>query len=393
MKIAQIVCSFPPYPGGMGQSAWRLGEILSQEHQVTTFTLSNQIKDKPEKNPKQKIIYLKPWLRLGHGALPVSLLFSLKKFDCIYLHYPFFGGAEIVKLFLLFFPKKKLVIHYHMDTPQLSPWKNFLAKISLLSKKFLFNRATKILVASLDYANSGQLTNYLNKPSNKIIELPFGIDTEIFKPRMSKNHPSPFLSQAIQFVRHITRRVIKKGGHQLLFVGGLDKAHYFKGLKNLLQALSGLKKKNWQLDIIGDGDLKKYYQKLAIELGIDRQIKFRGRVSEDKLIAYYQNADILILPSINSHEAFGLVLIEAMACGLPVIASDLPGVRSVFNHQQEGLLVRPGQVADLQAKIKFLLDNEDKRQAMSIASRQLVLKKYQQNMIADRLLDEFSNLS
>ncbi len=391
MKIAQLVCSFPPYPGGMGQSAWRIGEILSEEHEVTTYTLTNQKIKNQEISNKQKIVYLKPLLRSGHGGLPFSLLFSLNKFDVIYLHYPFFGVSEILKLFLFFNPKKKLLIHYHMDTPKLSFFKKILALADNISKNLLFKKADKIFISSLDYAKSSKLSKYL-LDNNKIKEIPFGIDLEIFKPKISHNHPTPLLQKATEFVKHITRRIIKKDGHQLLFVGGLDKAHYFKGLNNLLQALALIKESNWTLDIIGDGNLKKYYQNIASELNIEKKVKFRGRISQENLVRHYQSADILILPSINSHEAFGLVLIEALACGLPVIASDLPGVRGVFNDKNEGLLVKTANILDLQEKINYLIKNENLRQEMSIKARQLALKKYDQNIIADKILDEFSNL-
>ncbi len=392
MKIAQLVCSFPPYPGGMGQSAWRIGEILSQEHSVTTFTLSNQKIKNYEISNNQKIVYLRPLIRSGHGGLPFSLLFSLNKFDIIYLHYPFFGVSEILKLFLIFKPKKKVVIHYHMDTPKLSFFKKILALPDNISKNILFKKSDKIFISSLDYARSSNLSKYLLEKKNKIKEIPFGIDLEIFKPKISHEHPTPLLQKATEFVRHVTRRIIKKDGHQLLFVGGLDKAHYFKGLNKLFQALAFIKEKNWTLDIIGNGNLKKYYQNIANELNIEKKVKFRGRVSQENLIRHYQSSDILILPSINSHEAFGLVLIEALACGLPVIASDLPGVRGVFDDKKEGLLVKTANILDLKEKINYLLKNEEIRQEMSIKARQLTLKKYDQNIIADKILDEFSNL-
>jgi len=392
MKIAQLVCSFPPYPGGMGQSAWRIGEILSQEHSVSTFTLSNQKIKNQEISNKQKIFYLKPLIRSGHGGLPFSLLFSLKKFDLIYLHYPFFGVSELLKIFLIFSKNKKLVIHYHMDTPKLSSFHKLLALPANISKNYLFKKADKIMVSSLDYARSGMLAKYLNDNGNKVVEIPFGIDIEIFKPKINHKNPSPLLQKATRFVNHITRRIIKKGNHQFLFVGGLDKAHYFKGLNNLLQALALLKDKNWTLDIIGDGDLKKHYESIASELNIEKKVKFRGRVSQDDLISHYQSADTLILPSINSHEAFGLVLIEALACGLPVIASDLPGVRGVFEDKKQGLLIKRNNILDLQEKINYLLEDEETRQDMSIEARKLAVKKYDQNLIADKILDEFSNL-
>ena len=93
MKIAQIVCVYPPYPGGIGQSAKRFGEILALDNEVITFTLLPQAEFI---QTRDDVKYLNPLLRHGHGGMPFSLLFSLRKFDCIYLHYPFFGAAEIV---------------------------------------------------------------------------------------------------------------------------------------------------------------------------------------------------------------------------------------------------------------------------------------------------------
>ena len=94
----------------------------------------------------------------------------------------------------------------------------------------------------------------------------------------------------------------------------------------------------------------------------------------------------------SGHEAFGLVLIEALACGLPVIASDLPGVRGVFEDKKQGLLIKRNNILDLQEKINYLLEDEETRQDMSIEARKLAVKKYDQNLIADKILDEFSNL-
>jgi hypothetical protein len=104
MKIASIVCAYPPYAGGMGNSAKQINELLSDKHEIKTFTPYTT----------------KAFLRYGHGAFFPQLLWQLKKFDYIYLHYPFFGTAEIVWLFKIFHKKQKLIIHYHMDVKGLS---------------------------------------------------------------------------------------------------------------------------------------------------------------------------------------------------------------------------------------------------------------------------------
>lgn len=391
MKIAQIVCAFPPYAGGIGQSAYRLGEILSQEHQVKTFTLIPPTEKKP-KSPtgEQKVLFLDPILRFGHGALPLFLPFRLLKFDIIYLHYPFFGADALILLLKLIKPKQKLIIHYHMDTPALPGLKKFLSLPSRAIRNKLLTKADKIIVSSRDYAENGNLAKIAKKQRAKIRAIPFGIETDSFKPKI-KEQDGALLKQASNIVSYVTRHFIKKGGHSLLFVGGLDEAHYFKGLSVLLKAISNCDV-SLQLNIIGEGELRSQYEKQVLQLGLNKKVKFLGRVSEEELIREYQNADLLILPSINSHEAFGLVLIEAMACGLPVIASDLPGVRSVFEDKKQGLLCRPGDVQDLREKICTLTKDEELRQKMAIAARHLAEEKYAWEKVADRILDEFSNL-
>ena len=389
MKIAQIVCAFPPYAGGIGQSAYRFGEILSREHQVSTFTLAPT----DEKNIQaplgaQKIIFLHPRLRLGHGALPVFLPFRLFSYDAIYFHYPFFGADALIWLLGCLKKKQRLIIHYHMDTPSLPGNKKFLALPSRLLFSRLMKRAEKIIVSSRDYAENSRLAGIAKLYPEKIKVVPFGVETNIFRPKVIKTD-NALANRAAAIVNFVTRHFIKRGGHTLLFVGGLDQAHYFKGLDILLQALR-MVTVPVNLNIIGDGDLRPQYEKQAAALGLKRQVNFLGRVSEETLIGQYQEADLLVLPSTNAHEAFGLVLIEAMACGLPVIASNLPGVRSVFIDGQQGLICIPGDSRDLAQKISLLAQDEGRRQEMSRAARALVEDKYAWEKIADRILDEFS---
>lgn len=389
MKIAQIVCSFPPYTGGIGQSAFRLGQILSHEHQVCTYTLAPE----DEKLPaaflgEQKIIYLQPHLRSGHGAFPFSLIFRLIPYDTIYLHYPFFGVDAIILLFCCLRPSQRLIIHYHMDTPSLLGIKKILSLPSHLYFNRLMKRAEKIIVSSRDYADHSRLAPIIALYPDKIKVVPFGIETDVFHPKIFKSD-STTDNKAAAIVNFVTRRFIKRGGHTLLFVGGLDSAHYFKGLSVLLKSMV-LVKNPITLHVVGDGDLRTQYENEAKAAGVDRHVRFLGRLNEEDLIRQYQQADMLVLPSINSHEAFGLVLIEAMSCGLPVIASNLPGVRSVFTDGKEGFIVEPNNVRDLAEKITFLSENEQRRQEMAQAARTLANEKYSWEKISDQILDEFS---
>ena len=385
MKIAQIVCAFPPYVGGIGQSAKRYGEILSSDHEVVTFTLAPRTE---EAISSDHVKYLKPIIRYGHGGLPFSLLKSLNKFDCLYLHYPFFGTTEIIWLYLLFNKKAKLIIHYHMDTQNLAWYLQPLAWPSRLIRHSLFKRANTIISGSLDYIQSSQISGFYKKYPDKFQEIPFGLDTNLFSPKLPENNHG-LIAKTKEIVNFVTKNFIKRGRVNLLFVGGLDSAHYFKGLAVLFEALIKLENKHWQLNIVGSGNLRPDYQKQVENLGLAKKIKFLGRLNDSELIKTYQDSDIFILPSINRHEAFGIVLTEAMACGLPVIASDLPGVRRVFRDGTDGLLAKAGDAKNLSEKIDSLISHENERLNMGKKARLYAVATYSWDQINDKLKQVF----
>jgi len=374
MKIANVVCAWPPYAGGIAGSAQQIEQILQKQHTVTTFS--------PQ--------HLKPWLRYGHGAWLPQLLWRLWAYDYIYLHYPFFGGAEMVWLFKLLFRRPKLIIHYHMDTTNLVGATKILSWPSRLILSSLLNQAEVVVSASFDYLKNSQIAFYYKKHPEKFREIPFGINLEKFQVKASERPTeNRLIKYAQEIITYVNDRLIKKNKKKLLFVGGLDQAHYFKGVEILIRALKQVKNSNWQLEIVGSGDQRSTYENLVASLNLTSKITFSGKLEEVYLIKAYQNADLFILPSINRHEAFGIVLIEALACGVPVIASDLPGVRSVFNKQQEGLLVKPGDLNDLSAKIDWILSNETRRHQMAINARRLALKKYDERLMAEKIISLF----
>ena len=358
MNIAQVVCTYFPYEGGMGNSAKNLFKTLSKNNTVFTFT--------PDYNPKKykkykNTFYLRPLLKYGNAALLPQLFYKLLKFDTIILHYPFFGTDIIVWLLKLIFKKKpKLIIHYHMDFINSSFLTKILSLPSVLIRYSLFKKADQITCASLDYIQNSNIKNIYQKYSHKFKEIPFKVDTKKFNIKNEKNNIN--------------------SNHTILFVGGLDRAHYFKGVDILLESCAKLENKNWNLKIIGNGDLKNYYKKLTKKLKIEKKVFFLDNIKNQDLPKNYQTASILVLPSINKCEAFGIVLLEAMSCGTPVIASRLPGVRKVFVDQQQGLLINPNDSEDLRKKITWILNNSKERKQMGLEARKLVEKKYGLNI-------------
>ncbi len=363
MNIAHIVCVFPPYKGGIGNVAYNFGKIAQKNgHSVTIFTPNyNNVTNDYNLN----IVRLNPVFKYGNGAFLPQLFFKLKKFNIVYLHYPFFGGAELVWLTKIFNKGKfKLIIHYHMDVNSISMITNILSVPSNLIFNSLFKKADIITSASIDYIKNSKLSKIYQKNKEKFYEVPFGVDTNKFFPLYKK---------VVQ--NHIN----------LLFVGGLDRAHYFKGIKVLFRAISYLNFNEWRLIVVGDGELKNDYVKLAKKLKILRNIKFLSGIDNEKLTEIYRNSDLFILSSINKNEAFGIVLLEAMSSGLPVIASDLPGVNSVFTNGKQGFFVEPGNEKDLTEKINRFINNRDELKEMGQNARNLVLTKYNWKKIENKL--------
>ena len=248
--------------------------------------------------------------------------------------------------------------------------KNILYKLLSLPeeliKRSLFKKADKIVCASIDYIENSDIKNLYRKNKDKFREIPFYVDTEKIFPREDLK---------------------KKDYKELMFAGGLDKAHYFKGVDVLIRSFSKVKtNKKIKLTITGDGELKEEYIKLSKSLKIEERVNFVGRLSFNELIKLYQRSDLLILPSINNNEAFGIVLIEAMACKTPVIASNLPGVRKVFKNNFSGLLIEPRNEEDLSNKIEEMINNESKTSEMGEKAYQLVIDKYDKKIIKTKTI-------
>lgn len=369
MKIAQVSATLPPYNGGTGNVCYHNSEELAKlGHNVTIFT-GKKSNLKGLNSNIISIKYLKPLFTIGNAPFVPQLL-KLKGFDVIHLHYPFFFGAEFVYLNSLFHGSK-YVITYHNDVVT-DGFQGLLFKIHKYTlMKLILGRAEKIFVTSVDYSKNSFLSEIYIKYPERIVEIPNGVDINKFNPNNNS---------------HIIRKKYDLESKKIvLFVGALDKPHFFKGVDILLESFKKINDPGYHLIIVGDGDLKKNFVEKANLLGIGSQVTFAGRVSDSDLPLFYAASDVIVLPSTTMGEAFGLVLVEAMATGKPVIASNLPGVRSVVNNGENGLLVVPGDLEDLSSKINEILSNEKISFEFGKAGRNKTEEKYNWINIAKRL--------
>lgn len=169
---------------------------------------------------------------------------------------------------------------------------------------------------------------------------------------------------------------IPAGRKVLLTVGRLVSSEPGKGVDAVIRVLPEVLKRvpDVLYVVIGEGDLKPLLQKLAQENAVQDHVLFAGQQTPENLRRYYSRADIYVMPS--RQEGFGLVFLEAMACGKPVIAGNFGGAMEIIQDGRTGFLVDPGNPEQLADRLVRLLDDERLREKMGAAGRQVVEERY-----------------
>jgi glycosyltransferase involved in cell wall biosynthesis len=373
LRIAHVTATFPPYQTGTGIVAFHnAAELARRGHELHVFTTSVVGAPREETIAGVHVHRLRPWFKYGNAVLLPQLADHLRDFDVIHLHLPFYGGSEAVWA-LAATSAIPLVTTHHQDVvlPGL-PGQVARLHDHLFGRK-LMAKAQFACFTSLDYANYSRFTQSVSRSAAlNVTELPNGVDVHRFSP----GPPDERLRRALDCA----------GCRLILFVGALDRPHYFKGVDRLLEATRLLAREDIFLAVVGSGDLRDAYRRRAAELGLSNRVVFPGYVADTLLPDYYRLADVTVLPSVTTGEAFGLVLLESLACATPVIASNLPGVRTVVADGVDGYLATPGDMVDLTTRLDHLLSLPDEaRRAMGAAGRHKVVAQYSWGRIGDLL--------
>lgn len=371
MRAYHITCQFRPYKSGISEAAYFYAcELQKHGHDITIITAQYDASEKKDEViDRIHIRRVKPLFSFGNAAFMPRLYNELRGSELIHVHYPFFGAAVIAALYAFFNKKVKVIMTYHMDTGGDFLRRSIFYLHRFLLLPFILSQVDQMIVTSTDYACHSFIRKWVSKNKDKVSEIGLGVD-----PLYEKSET------AIDIHNNFD---IKKGTPYYLFVGAMDTAHDFKGVDILLKAFSSVQ--GGQLILVGDGDKRKGYEQLARELGIERNVLFVGRVTDEELVALYTHCYATVLPSINRAEAFGIVLAQAMACSKPVIASDLPGVRTVVKDKSNGLLVKPAEVESLLLAIQYLLDNPLIAKEMGEQGRVMQRTTYSWNTIGQKL--------
>lgn len=378
-RVAIVVCAWPPMGGGIGNNAyyhlkWLIKSGVTAEAFTPDYGQKKEVSELP-------VNYLKTVLPLGKAGFMFGLLKELKRFDIIHLYYPFFGSDFIIWLFKKINPQKKLVLHYEMDPIGQGIMKIFFWLHIKLFLGAMINVSDRVGVLSFDHCKGSYLADFFEKQPDKFLEIPNGIEADFFSPGDKKED----LLVVNNFSVH---------DKIIIFVGGLDDQHFFKGVPVLLESFATVSNKHPEakLLVVGDGNLKLKFKELAKSLNLESKVSFVGWVNNDVLPDYYRLADIFVLPSTESTESFGIVVAEAQACGLPAVVSDWPGVRSTLADGQTGLLVRPKDARDLSDKLIQLLLDEDLCHSFGQAGRGRAAALYDWSELIKRIISLYEEL-
>jgi glycosyltransferase involved in cell wall biosynthesis len=280
--------------------------------------------------------------------------------DVLHLHAP--NPATLLALAALR-PRIPLVVTYHGDVVK----QKVRGMIMRPFEHMVFRRATVLLSDSPTYPGGSAV---LRRYQEKLAVLPLGIQVD------------SFLSPTPAARKHAQRLQEEYGEPLWLAVGRLI---YYKGLHNAIRALASVPGK---LMVIGHGPLESELKQLAEEVGVAGRIIWRGQVSEEELVGAYHAATALWFPSNERSEGFGLVQVEAMASGCPVINTAIPfsGVSWVCKHEKTGLTVPMNDPAALAAAARRLLDEPGLRDRMVSAGREEAAAQFDHRVMAERSL-------
>ncbi len=307
--------------------------------------------------PQQRVISSTPF---GRG-FDRTLAELSREADIVHAHFPYpagdraFFAAERIEPSL---KDKPLIITFHADVVR---QKALLAFYRPLMRSF-FSRSSAIITSSPQLAHHAEL---LEGFRDRVNVIPFGVDTERFCAT----------DEALARGRELAEGIgIPAGTPIVLFVGRLV---YYKGVEVLLDAVARMERHDAHLVIGGVGPLAKQARGRTARLNIADVTRFIGAIPDDDLVPWLSVADVLAFPSVATSEAFGLVQTEAHSCGTPTVTSALPtGVSFATQHEEDGLLVTPGDADELARALDLMVEDDRLRERLGTRARERVLEEF-----------------
>lgn len=351
MKVLIVNKLYAPWIGGVETVVREIAEGLSKDHSFSVEVLACQPKGKTTKEQINGVDITKAG---SFGVLlktPVSFSFfklfkqKSENVDLVNIHHP---SPLAFLAYLLYKPKARLVVHYHADIvkQRITGW--FFRPLV----HRVLTRAEKIIVSNPRIVETSPV---LGSHKNKCVVTPFGVDAQSLLSLVNETE---------------VEKLQKEHGPFTLFVGRLS---YYKGVEYLLRAVVKTQKK---LVIIGVGEEESKLRALAKTLDITHLVQFLPPQPFEMLVQYYRAAQVFILPSIARSEAYGMVLLDAMALGTPVVSTEIGTGTSYVNEDGvTGYVVPPRDPLALALAIDKLYDSGT-RERLGKAAQERVLSGF-----------------
>jgi len=347
-------------------------ESLSQHgFEIQLFSLFKPNKDSIKKYNKLNIKIISPDLRskikdlkqpnLGKMKYLKSIFLlrkTIKYFKPDILHAHYASSYGLLGLLSRF---KPYILSVWGSDIYYFPNKNLINKLLI---KLIINNSDK--VCSTSYAMREIIEKEYNRFDIKVV--PFGVDIDLFKP--SINHNKNFT------------------------VGTIKSIDNHNGIDCLLEAAELVihkHNKNINFLIVGEGSLKKEMQQKTIDLRLEDKVQFTGFVQHEKVIKHYNQLSLFV--AVSTRESFGVSILEAAACGIPSITSNIGGLKEVNLNNETGILIDPDNPEKLAESIINLFENENLRSKFGINARKRVVKKFNWKDNVNKMIDIYNNYS
>ena len=355
LKVLHIGKFYPPHMGGMETHLQALCGELRKCADLQVIVSNDGRREIRETVDGVSVLRVPTSLTLFSTSICPRMIGGIRACaaDIIHLHLP---NPAAVMAYLASGHRGRLVCTYHSDTVR----QKLLGPLFGPILHAALRRSSAIIATSPNYLATSPV---LQAHRDRCHVIPLGIDLAPFE---TVDGPT------------VERLRARYGGRLVIAVGRLV---YYKGFEHLIRAMVHVR---GRLLIIGDGPLAPDLRALASRLGLGERVMFTGKVPES-IVPYYHAADVFALPSVARTEAFGIVQIEAMASGLPVVNTALDsGVPFVSLDGETGLTVPPGDSAALAAALNRLLDDAALRKRFGLAGARRARQEFSLQIMLDR---------
>lgn len=364
MRILHIYKDYYPVLGGIENHVRMLAEAqAARGHDVTVLITSMNRASRVSNLNGVRVLYAARLLNVSSAPLSLAMFQNVAQIetDVAHLHSPYPFG-EVANY--LFGRAHATVLTYHSDIVRQKIMGAFYTPI--LNR--VLARVDAIIATSPNYILSSPI---LRQWQDKCVVIPLASPVA----PAPQNEPAQNLPPGTNL-----------SNQSLLFVG---KLRYYKGVNYLLQALALLP--TARLTIVGTGPMEHLWKELADALGIASRVTWVGQVSDDELRGYYRACDVFVLPCSERSEAFGMVQLEAMAAGKPVVSCDVnTGVAWVNQNEITGLVVPPGDPRALADALARLMADPGRRRRMGQAGQARVAQEFTLDKMVERVTQVYS---